>query len=159
MLTALTPLIIGFLVTMTLMLALRPVASQFGMVDVPGGRKSHAGEVPVIGGIAMFLGLLVAVLAVAAFQFWPRPDPRESTEQIRVALLRHDLPAFEQHVELDRVLTDAIAQVASFAASEAAVREFGATPGEAAMAGATACSPTTPSRSSTTDPARPRASW
>ena len=64
MLTALTPLIIGFLVTMTLMLALRPVASQFGMVDVPGGRKSHAGEVPVIGGIAMFLGLLVAVLAV-----------------------------------------------------------------------------------------------
>jgi UDP-GlcNAc:undecaprenyl-phosphate GlcNAc-1-phosphate transferase len=64
MLTAFAPLIIGFLVTMTLMLALRPVASQFGLVDVPGGRKSHAGEVPVIGGIAMFLGLLAAVLAV-----------------------------------------------------------------------------------------------
>lgn len=64
MLTAVAPLFIGFLVTMTLMLALRPVASQFGLVDVPGGRKNHSGEVPVIGGIAMFLGLLSAVLAV-----------------------------------------------------------------------------------------------
>ena len=64
MLTTVAPLFIGFLVTMTLMLALRPVASQFGLVDVPGGRKNHSGEVPVIGGMAMFLGLLAAVLAV-----------------------------------------------------------------------------------------------
>jgi len=63
MLTALAPLLIGFLVTVTLMVALRPIASHMGLVDVPGGRKSHVGEVPVIGGIAMYLGLLAAVLA------------------------------------------------------------------------------------------------
>ena len=63
MLTGFVPLIIGFLVTVTLMLALRPIASHVGLVDVPGGRKSHVGEVPVIGGIAMYLGLLAAVLA------------------------------------------------------------------------------------------------
>lgn len=64
MLTAVTPMFIGFLVTVTLMLVLRPVASHLGLVDTPGGRKTHSGEVPVIGGIAMFLGLLAAVLAV-----------------------------------------------------------------------------------------------
>ena len=63
MLTAIVPLLIGFLVTVTLMLALRPVALHVALVDVPGGRKNHVGEVPVIGGIAMFLGLLAAVLA------------------------------------------------------------------------------------------------
>ena len=56
MLTTVAPIFIGFLVTMTLMLALRPIASQFGLVDVPGGRKNHSGEVPIIGGIAMFAG-------------------------------------------------------------------------------------------------------
>ncbi len=96
MLTAITPLIIGFLVTMTLMLALRPVASQFGLVDVPGGRKSHAGEVPVIGGIAMFLGLLVAVLAVDV------ASPHEAALMVAAGLMvvvgvlddRFDLPPY-----------------------------------------------------------------
>jgi UDP-GlcNAc:undecaprenyl-phosphate GlcNAc-1-phosphate transferase len=54
---------IGFLVTVTMMLGLRPVASQLRLVDVPGGRKVHSGEVPVIGGIAIFLGVLASVLA------------------------------------------------------------------------------------------------
>jgi UDP-GlcNAc:undecaprenyl-phosphate GlcNAc-1-phosphate transferase len=58
------PLSVGFLVTLSLMLALRPIASHMGLVDVPGGRKTHSGDVPVIGGIAMFLGMLAAVLAV-----------------------------------------------------------------------------------------------
>jgi len=64
MLTVVTPVSIGFLVTMTLMLVLRPAASRLGLVDVPGGRKTHVGEVPVIGGIAMYFGLLAAVLAI-----------------------------------------------------------------------------------------------
>jgi UDP-GlcNAc:undecaprenyl-phosphate/decaprenyl-phosphate GlcNAc-1-phosphate transferase len=64
MLSTLAPIFIGFLVTMTMMLVLRPIASQLGLVDVPGGRKVHSGEVPVIGGIAIFAGLLTAALAV-----------------------------------------------------------------------------------------------
>src|SRR5512137_2574937 len=63
MLSAIAPLVIGFLVSITLMLALRPMATALRLVDVPGGRKTHVGEVPVIGGIAIFLGLLAAVLS------------------------------------------------------------------------------------------------
>src|SRR5688572_19731659 len=39
------------------MFALRPVAIATGLVDVPGGRKRHGVTVPVIGGIAMSIGL------------------------------------------------------------------------------------------------------
>jgi len=63
MLNVFAPFVIGALITLTLMLVLRPVASRVGLVDVPGGRKAHHGEVPIIGGIAMFLGALVAIMA------------------------------------------------------------------------------------------------
>jgi UDP-GlcNAc:undecaprenyl-phosphate GlcNAc-1-phosphate transferase len=67
MLTLAAPMLIGFLVTITMMLALRPVATQLRLVDIPGGRKTHMGEVPVIGGIAIFFGLLAAVFAMDEF--------------------------------------------------------------------------------------------
>lgn len=81
MLEIVTPLFIGFLVTVTLMLVLRPVASQLGLVDVPGGRKTHDGEVPVIGGIAMYFGLLAAVLAIGISQ------PGEAALLVAAALM------------------------------------------------------------------------
>jgi UDP-GlcNAc:undecaprenyl-phosphate GlcNAc-1-phosphate transferase len=55
---------IALLVALTLMLVLRPVALALRLVDVPGGRKTHHGEVPVIGGVAMFLAAMAAVSAV-----------------------------------------------------------------------------------------------
>lgn len=55
--------IASFLVSCTMLLALRPFAQVVGLIDKPGGRKTHHGEVPVVGGIAMFFGLLVAVAA------------------------------------------------------------------------------------------------
>jgi UDP-GlcNAc:undecaprenyl-phosphate/decaprenyl-phosphate GlcNAc-1-phosphate transferase len=42
-------------------LALRPVAVAVDLVDRPGGRKTHRGEVPIVGGIAMFLGVALGV--------------------------------------------------------------------------------------------------
>lgn len=39
------------------MFALRPLAKRVGLVDRPGGRKLHTGDIPVIGGIAMFCGI------------------------------------------------------------------------------------------------------
>ncbi|MEO6517076.1 MAG: MraY family glycosyltransferase [Steroidobacteraceae bacterium] len=45
-----------------MLLALRPFAEVVGLIDRPGGRKTHHGEVPVVGGLAMFSGLLVAAL-------------------------------------------------------------------------------------------------
>ena len=64
MLTTAAPMLIGFLVTVTMMLTLRPVAIHLRLVDVPGGRKTHHGEVPVVGGVAIFIGLLASVFAV-----------------------------------------------------------------------------------------------
>ncbi|MBT8444147.1 MAG: undecaprenyl/decaprenyl-phosphate alpha-N-acetylglucosaminyl 1-phosphate transferase [Gammaproteobacteria bacterium] len=47
---------IATLVTVLLILALRPFALAVGLVDRPGGRKKHVGVVPVTGGIAMYFG-------------------------------------------------------------------------------------------------------
>jgi len=100
MLKAVTPMFIGFMVTITLMMVLRPIASQLGLVDVPGGRKAHSGEVPVIGGIAMFAGLLAAALAMGTS--WPG----ESALLVAAALMvivgvlddRFDLPPYARIV-------------------------------------------------------------
>lgn len=43
------------------MLALRPVALKIGLIDAPGGRKLHSGDIPITGGIAMFVGVFVSV--------------------------------------------------------------------------------------------------
>ena len=50
-------------VTVVLTLMLRPVALRLHFTDKPGGRKRHLGEIPLVGGIAMFIGILVAAMA------------------------------------------------------------------------------------------------
>ena len=40
-------------------LLLSPLAPALGLVDVPGGRKAHARAVPLVGGIAIFVALVV----------------------------------------------------------------------------------------------------
>ncbi len=47
-----------FFATLLAMAALRPVAVAVDLVDKPGGRKKHRGEVPVVEGIAMFMGCI-----------------------------------------------------------------------------------------------------
>src|ERR1700694_4086952 len=54
---------LAFAVTVVLTLTLRPLALRLGITDKPGGRKQHLGEIPLVGGIAMFIGILVAVMA------------------------------------------------------------------------------------------------
>lgn len=54
--------VIAFLVTTTLLLVLRPLADAIGLVDRPGGRKTHSGVIPVVGGIAMFGGVMIAAV-------------------------------------------------------------------------------------------------
>ena len=43
---------------------LRPLAIYFGLVDEPGGRKQHVGHIPLIGGLSVYIGVLVAILAM-----------------------------------------------------------------------------------------------
>jgi len=54
---------LAFVVTVVLTLTLRPLALRLRITDKPGGRKQHIGEIPLVGGIAMFIGILVAAMA------------------------------------------------------------------------------------------------
>ena len=57
---ALLPVLaVTFVVTIAVMLALHPLAKKIGLVDHPGGRKKHDGTVPLIGGLAIFIGMVV----------------------------------------------------------------------------------------------------
>jgi UDP-GlcNAc:undecaprenyl-phosphate GlcNAc-1-phosphate transferase len=51
----------AFLVTVIGILVLRPVAFAVDLLDRPGGRKTHQGAIPLVGGLAMFLGLAVSI--------------------------------------------------------------------------------------------------
>src|SRR5665213_529861 len=51
----------AFAITMMAMLILRPVAVAINLVDRPGGHKTHHGKVPIVGGLAMFLGLIFGI--------------------------------------------------------------------------------------------------
>jgi UDP-GlcNAc:undecaprenyl-phosphate/decaprenyl-phosphate GlcNAc-1-phosphate transferase len=50
-----------FFATLLAMAALRPVAVVVDLVDKPGGRKTHRGDIPVVGGLAMFLGCVFGI--------------------------------------------------------------------------------------------------
>ena len=53
--------VVAFTITAVMMFALRPLAKAVGLVDIPGGRKHHRGEVPIVGGIAMFFGMFAGL--------------------------------------------------------------------------------------------------
>jgi len=58
-----------FFATLLAMLALRPVAVAVELVDKPGGRKTHRGEIPVVGGLAMFIGCIFGIGLLPANAF------------------------------------------------------------------------------------------
>ena len=55
-------LIAALLTTLIAILVLRPVARKIGLVDKPGGRKTHSMDTPLIGGLGIYLGLLTGCL-------------------------------------------------------------------------------------------------
>jgi UDP-GlcNAc:undecaprenyl-phosphate GlcNAc-1-phosphate transferase len=60
-------LVVAFALTTAFMFILRPIAIGADLVDRPGGRKSHIGDVPVIGGIAMFIGMFAGIHTLTGF--------------------------------------------------------------------------------------------
>jgi UDP-GlcNAc:undecaprenyl-phosphate GlcNAc-1-phosphate transferase len=56
---------VAFSVTASCLYLLRPLAVRLGLVDAPHGRKQHQGHIPLIGGMAMFLGFLFALLTLS----------------------------------------------------------------------------------------------
>lgn len=61
-----TPLamLIAFAVTVTLTPAMRRLAQRTGLLDLPGPRKIHHQPMPLLGGVAVYLGWAFALLAV-----------------------------------------------------------------------------------------------
>ena len=116
-----TPVAISFLVSVTLLLVLRPVAFSLGLLDLPGGRKTHSGEVPVIGGLAMFLASLASISAMGL------SGPGEVALLVAAALMvlvgalddRFDLPPYT------RILAHIAAAVTLVLASGYTVESFG----------------------------------
>jgi len=53
-------LIVAFLVSVFTIKVLLPLAPQIGLVDLPNERKKHDGAIPLIGGISIYTGVLIA---------------------------------------------------------------------------------------------------
>jgi len=54
------PVLITALITACLLVIMTPMAHYFGLVDSPSLRKQHAGHIPLTGGLAMFMGVVLA---------------------------------------------------------------------------------------------------
>jgi UDP-GlcNAc:undecaprenyl-phosphate GlcNAc-1-phosphate transferase len=52
-----TPYFIAFIATIISILVYRPLADRLGLVDIPSERKQHRGNIPLIGGLSMFIGI------------------------------------------------------------------------------------------------------
>lgn len=62
---SLTFLIGAYLATALALTTLRPVAVRVGLVDIPGGRKTHIGATPLVGGLGIFAGLTAVTILSA----------------------------------------------------------------------------------------------
>jgi UDP-GlcNAc:undecaprenyl-phosphate GlcNAc-1-phosphate transferase len=53
----------SFLITIAAMILLRPIAFKIGLIDQPCSRKRHQGEIPMIGGLAIYLCIAYIILS------------------------------------------------------------------------------------------------
>lgn len=60
--------VVAFVLCAGLVWICRPMASRYGLVDLPGGHKKHQGAVPVVGGVAMSGALLLILPACFGMQ-------------------------------------------------------------------------------------------
>jgi UDP-GlcNAc:undecaprenyl-phosphate/decaprenyl-phosphate GlcNAc-1-phosphate transferase len=57
-------IVIAFFITFFCIHLLRPLALRLDLTDTPDVRKQHQGNIPLIGGLAMLMGLLVGLLTL-----------------------------------------------------------------------------------------------
>ena len=70
MLTLVYISIVSTLLATVLIVALRPLAIRLQLVDRPSGRKTHKGEVPLIGGPVIWLVVLAGIIFVIPNPSW-----------------------------------------------------------------------------------------
>lgn len=64
--------LIGFGASVLLTYAVRACALRFGIVDKPGERKVHEKPMPLLGGLAVYGALVVALFAAIGFGYLPQ---------------------------------------------------------------------------------------
>lgn len=65
--------LISFLGVLALLRVLHPVALRIGLIDSPDGRKLHSGNIPLIGGLVIYVVLWLSVFWLPSFSstvFW-----------------------------------------------------------------------------------------
>jgi len=55
------PAAASFALCLLAIFGLRPLAIAVDLIDRPGGRKTHHGDVPIVGGLAMFMGIVLGI--------------------------------------------------------------------------------------------------
>jgi UDP-GlcNAc:undecaprenyl-phosphate/decaprenyl-phosphate GlcNAc-1-phosphate transferase len=56
--------LVAIFVTALFLSLLQPLALRLGLVDTPNHRKKHIGSIPLVGGIAMFLGFVFSLVTL-----------------------------------------------------------------------------------------------
>ncbi|TRX57416.1 UDP-N-acetylglucosamine--undecaprenyl-phosphate N-acetylglucosaminephosphotransferase [Thalassomonas sp. M1454] len=56
------PALTAFLFALVAIKIIKPIALEVGLVDAPSERKKHSGNIPLIGGISIFLAVLAATV-------------------------------------------------------------------------------------------------
>jgi UDP-GlcNAc:undecaprenyl-phosphate GlcNAc-1-phosphate transferase len=51
----------AFFITLLAVVGLRPIAENIGLVDRPNTRKQHLGNIPLVGGVAIYIAVLFVV--------------------------------------------------------------------------------------------------
>ncbi|WP_406667097.1 UDP-N-acetylglucosamine--undecaprenyl-phosphate N-acetylglucosaminephosphotransferase [Gallaecimonas sp. GXIMD1310] len=61
----LLPALVAFAFACIAVVVAKPLAIKAGLVDIPNARKHHSGHVPLVGGVAIFISVLFAVMLFA----------------------------------------------------------------------------------------------
>jgi UDP-N-acetylmuramyl pentapeptide phosphotransferase/UDP-N-acetylglucosamine-1-phosphate transferase len=75
---------VAFVVTIALVPPVQRLCERHGWVQVPGGRRRHRQPTPNVGGIAIYLGFVLALIGTLALD---PLLPRSGFEKLRLALL------------------------------------------------------------------------
>ena len=60
-------IITSFITCLISLIIFRPLAIKYNLVDYPTERKNHTGNIPLIGGVCIFLGCLISYFSFIEF--------------------------------------------------------------------------------------------